>query len=71
MVEAPIDKSELLVADEVFFTGTAARVTPVAKIEQYILPTDRPISTKIKAKFDLIVRGEDKEFDHWITRITK
>lgn len=71
VVEAPIDKSELLVADEVFFTGTAARVTPVAKIEQYILPTDRPISTKIKAKFDLIVRGEDKEFDHWITRITK
>lgn len=56
VIERPVDKTELLIADEVWLTGTAARITPVFHIEQYDLPTDRPIMTAIKNRFDLVVQ---------------
>ena len=56
IIERPVDKTELLIADEVWLTGTAARITPVFRIEQYDLPTDRPIMTAIKNRFDLVVQ---------------
>ena len=36
VIERPVDKTELLIADEVFLTGTAAKITPVKKIESTI-----------------------------------
>ena len=48
--ERAIDKTELFVADEVFLSGTAAKVTPVKRIESYHLSTQRPITEKIKHK---------------------
>lgn len=69
VIEWQIDKSELFIADEVFFTGTAARITPVKQIEQYMLSTDHPITDRLKARFDTIVQGRDDEFAHWITRV--
>ncbi|MBP9812387.1 branched-chain amino acid transaminase [Candidatus Gracilibacteria bacterium] len=70
VIERPVDKTELLIADEVWLTGTAARITPVFRIEQYDLPTDRPIMTAIKNRFDLVVQGDDEEFKGWIERVT-
>jgi branched-chain amino acid aminotransferase len=40
--ERPVDKSELLIADEAFLTGTAAKITPIRQIEQYVLPPSPP-----------------------------
>lgn len=65
--ETIIDKSELFIADEVFFTGTAAKVTPVQKIEQYELPNSHPIADAIKAEFDAIVSGKSENFSDWLT----
>lgn len=64
-----IDKTELFIADEVFFTGTAARVASVRQIEQYLLPESHPITDILKARFETIVRGQDAVFQDWITRI--
>ena len=44
VIERPVDKTELLIADEVFLTGTAAKITPVKKIESSELNGDRPIT---------------------------
>ena len=52
VIERSVDKSELFIADEVFLTGTAARITPVNKIEQYILPTDRPVFSALKSSMN-------------------
>ncbi len=65
--ETIIDKSELFIADEVFFTGTAAKVTPVQKIEQYELPDSHPIADAIKAEFDAIASGKSANFQEWTT----
>jgi branched-chain amino acid aminotransferase len=67
--ESVIDKSELVIAEEVFFSGTAVKMTPVNQIEHYTLPTSRPIFDAIREKLESIVRGEDQEFSHWIERI--
>ncbi len=67
--ERAVDKTELFRADEVFLSGTAARVTPVRAIEQYELPSDRPVMSAIKTRLDAIVRGEDDEFAHWVERV--
>jgi len=67
--ERSIDQSELFIADEVFLTGTAAKITPVTHIEQYILPTEKPISTQLKAFFDRVVLWEEADFEKWITKV--
>ncbi len=69
VIERSVDKTELVIADEVFLTGTAAKVTPIKQIEQFLLPNDRPITDKIKAKFNDITQGKVSKYDYWITRI--
>lgn len=64
-----IDKTELLIADEVFLSGTAAKVTPVKRIESYHLSTNRLITEKIKHKLTAITRNEDPKYQDWIYTI--
>lgn len=64
--ERAIDKTELLIADEVFLSGTAAKVTPVKQIESYHLSTERPITEKIKAKLVSITKNQDPKYQDWI-----
>ena len=67
--ERAIDKTELLIADEVFLSGTAAKVTPVKRIESYHLSTERPVTEKIKAKLTSITQNKESEYKDWITAI--
>ncbi|BAQ59991.1 branched-chain amino acid aminotransferase [Geminocystis sp. NIES-3708] len=64
-----IDKTELFIADEVFLCGTAAKVTPVKKVENYHLPQDKMITNKIKEKLTAITENRDSEYQDWITVI--
>jgi branched-chain amino acid aminotransferase len=65
-IERPTDKSELLIADEVFLSGTAAKITPVRRIENYNLPTYRPITEKLRAKLTAIVENRDPDYSDWV-----
>lgn len=56
--EREVDKSELLIADEVFLSGTAAQIAPITKIEQYQLPTENPITKQISDEMNKILRQE-------------
>ena len=64
--ERAIDKTELLVADEVFLSGTAAKVTPVKRIESYHLSTNRPITEKLKDKLTAITKNQEPKYQNWI-----
>jgi len=66
VIERPIDKTELMIADEVFLSGTAAKVTPVRQIENYKLPTHRPITDQIREKLTAITEGKESEYSHWV-----
>ena len=65
-IERPVDKTELLIADEVFLSGTAAKITPVKRIESYQLSTTRPITEKIKQKLTAITENRESDYQDWI-----
>ena len=64
--ERAIDKTELFIADEVFLSGTAAKVTPVKQIESYHLPEDRPVTEKLKQKLTAISQNQEAKYQDWI-----
>lgn len=69
VVERPVDRSELLIADEVFLCGTAAKVTPVKRIESYALPSDRPITNLLHDKLTAITENRDAQYQDWVFKI--
>jgi len=68
-LERPVDKSELFIADEVFLSGTAAKVTPVRRVETTDLSSERPVMDAIRERLTAITEGRDPAFDHWVTRV--
>ena len=69
VIERPVDKTELCIADEVFLTGTAAKITPIRQLESTVLPTNRPVMDALRQRLVSITEGRDPEFSHWVTRI--
>ncbi len=61
-LEREIDRTELYVADEVFFCGTGAEITPVRAIDGYTIGNGAigPLTTRLESLFHDIVRGRDK-----------
>lgn len=64
--ERAVDKSELFVADEVFLSGTAAKITPVKRVESYELPKTRPITEKLREKLTAITENQDPNYQDWV-----
>ncbi|MFP4010008.1 MAG: branched-chain amino acid transaminase [Spirulinaceae cyanobacterium] len=69
VIERPVDKTELLIADEVFLSGTAAKVTPVKQIENYQLPQDKPITNKLRDKLTAITENRDSAYQDWVFKV--
>jgi branched-chain amino acid aminotransferase len=69
VLERAVDKSELFIADEVFLSGTAAKITPIKRIENYTLPSDRPITAQLKAKLTAITTNQDSDHPDWVYKI--
>ena len=70
VIERSVDKTELFIADEVFLSGTAAKVTPIRQIESTVLNAKRPVMDALKAKLVAITEGRDPSYEHWVTRIS-
>ncbi|KAA3652306.1 MAG: branched-chain amino acid transaminase [Proteobacteria bacterium] len=64
-----ITRDELYVADEVFFTGTAAEVTPVVEVDRRRVGngTPGPVTRELQRRFFATVRGEDHTHRDWLT----
>ncbi|KGG15281.1 MULTISPECIES: branched-chain amino acid transaminase [unclassified Prochlorococcus] len=68
-IERAVDKTELFIADEVFLTGTAAKITPIKQIESTILNNKRPLMNKLKSFLLDITENKCSDFKHWITSV--
>ena len=68
IVEQAIAREMLYIADEVFFTGTAAEITPVASIDHVKVGTGTrgPITGKLQKEFFGIISGEAKDRHNWL-----
>lgn len=69
--EAPLTRNQLYDAEEVFFTGTAAEITPIGEIDGRKIGGGRPgaVTKRIADLFEKTVRGEVAEFKSWLTRV--
>lgn len=70
-VERTLDRSELWLADEVFMTGTAAHVTPIASVDRRMINGGEtgPITAQLeRLYFDAIIGNRDS-YSHWLTPI--
>jgi len=68
-LERPVDKSELFIADEVFLSGTAAKVTPIRRVETTELSAERPVMNAIRERLTAITEGRDPAYEHWVSRV--
>ena len=71
VVEKRITRDEVYIADEAFFTGTAAEVTPIREVDCRQIGIGRrgPVTEKLqKAYFDL-VNGKKPEYSEWLTPV--
>ncbi|MBA2579407.1 MAG: branched-chain amino acid transaminase [Thermoleophilaceae bacterium] len=66
VVERDIARAELVLADELFLTGTAAELTPVCEIDDHDLGRPGPITCELQAAFDDALHGRSARYADWI-----
>ena len=73
VVERNIKQDQLFDADEAFFTGTAAEVTPIREIDGIQIGEGRrgPVTEKLQSKFYDIVKGKDRKYYKWLDFVKK
>ena len=66
--ESRFTRDEMYIADEMFFTGTAAEITPVREVDDRKVGPGKPgpVTKRIQDAFFDIVRGKDKFFSSWL-----
>lgn len=71
VIEKRITRDEIYCADEAFFTGTAAEVTPIRELDNRIIGNGKrgPITTRLQAMFFDCVSGKANNHANWLTYV--
>ncbi|ATE60831.1 branched-chain amino acid transaminase [Thauera sinica] len=71
IVTKRLTRDDIYLADEAFFTGTAAEVTPIRELDDRKIGEGRrgPVTSKIQARFFEVVGGRAPEYDNWLAYI--
>ncbi len=71
VVEERFTRDAVYLAEEAFFTGTAAEITPIRELDGRAVGAGGPgpLTTELQATFFRIVRGEEPQYAHWLTRV--
>ncbi|MBN3859837.1 branched-chain amino acid transaminase [Neisseriaceae bacterium PsAf] len=71
LIEKDITRDELYIADEIFFTGTAAEITPVSELDGITISNGKrgPITKQLQKAFFDIVTGKNEKYQHWLTYV--
>lgn len=69
--EKRITRDEVYCADEAFFTGTAAEVTPIREVDGRVIGCGArgPLTTEIQQRYFEIVHGKNTKYESWLTYI--
>ena len=73
VTETLVPREMLYIADEVFFSGTAAEVTPVRSIDKIVVGKGKrgPITEKLQSAFFALVEGKTKDKHGWLTPVNQ
>jgi branched-chain amino acid aminotransferase len=66
LVERDIARGELVNADEVFMSGTAAELTPVREIDDISLGEPGPVTRELQSLFDDALTGRAPQYAEWL-----
>lgn len=69
--ERVVDRTELYLADEVFFCGTAAEISPVVTVDRYPVGNGEigPVTRELERAFERALRGTDSAYAEWRTPV--
>ena len=71
LVETIIPREMLYIADEVFFSGTAAEITPIRSIDRIPIGKGRrgPVAEKLQKEFFAVINGTRKDQHGWLSPV--
>ena len=71
IIEKRITRDEVYSADEAFFTGTAAEVTPIRELDNRAIGAGSrgPITEKLQSLYFDVVKGKNAKYAHWLTLV--
>jgi branched-chain amino acid aminotransferase len=71
LVEKKITRDEVYIADEAFFTGTAAEVTPISELDGRQIGTGKrgPVTGQLQSLYFEAVKGRSPAHKHWLTYV--
>jgi branched-chain amino acid aminotransferase len=71
VIEERFTRDELYTADEAFFTGTAAEVTPIREVDNRKVGEGRPgpVTQELQKAFFDVIKGKDKKYSRWLTTV--
>ena len=73
VTERYVHREEIFVADELFFCGTAAEITPILNVDGTDIGNGKvgSLTSQIREKFFNIVQGKDSKYSKWLTPVNK
>ena len=71
IIEKRITRDEIYCADEAFFTGTAAEVTPIRELDNRTIGAGSrgPVTEKLQSLFFDVASGKATQYKHWLTPV--
>ena len=70
VVEKPLIRTDLYLADEVFMTGTAAEVTPIREVDDQLIGPPGPVTLEIQRNYVDTVHGKSERWAQWLEYAT-
>ncbi len=72
VVEERFTRDELYIADEAFFSGTAAEITPIREVDNRVIGRGKPgpVTKQLQTAFFEIVHGRDSKHEGWLTYVS-
>ena len=66
LVEKPLIRTDLYLADEVFMVGTAAEVTPIREVDDHLVGPPGPVTVEIQQSYLDTVNGRSDRWSQWL-----
>jgi branched-chain amino acid aminotransferase len=71
VLSQPLTRDDVYLADEAFFTGTAAEITPIRELDGRVIGQGHrgPVTERIQNRFFEVVSGRAEQYRHWLTKV--
>jgi branched-chain amino acid aminotransferase len=66
VVEKPLIRTDLYLADEVFMVGTAAEVTPIREVDDHVVGPPGPVTVELQQAYLDTVHGRSERWSQWL-----